>query len=190
VSCPDWRGLAALRRQEPQEDAEPAGWAAAVAHFDACPRCRREALLADPLLVFRRLPAAELDEAAERSEVETMRQAVTAMRTARRLDSRRRFTGWRRWAAAAVLALAALSASSESHDRSPLELLAPSPAPLALAPLALAPLALAPLAPAAGPDAGHGQETLEGLNRPAARVYQMSGKNLSVVWIVDKSLDV
>jgi hypothetical protein len=177
VSCPDWNGLAALRRQEPQEDAEPAGWAAAVTHFDACPRCRREALLADPLLVFRRLPAAELDEAAERSEVETMRQAVTAMRTARRLDSRRRFTGWRRWAAAAVLALAALSASSESHDRSPLELLAPSPAPLALA-------------PTAGPDAGHGQETLEGLNRPAARVYQMSGKNLSVVWIVDKSLDV
>jgi hypothetical protein len=180
VSCPDWSGLAALRRQSPQEDAEPAGWAAAVTHFDACPRCRREALLADPLLVFRRLPAAELDEAAERSEVETMRQAVTAMRTAQRLESRRRFTGWRRWAAAAVLTLAALSASSQSRDRSPLELLAPSPAPLALA----------PLAPAAGPYAGHGQETLEGLNRPAARVYQMSGKDLSVVWIVDKSLDV
>ena len=108
MSCPDWSGLAALRRQNPQEDAGPAGWAAAV------------------------------------------------------------------------LTLAALSASSQSRDRSPLELLAPSPAPLALA----------PLAPAAGPDAGHGQETLEGLNRPAARVYQMSGKDISVVWIVDKSLDV
>jgi hypothetical protein len=175
VSCPDWSGLAALRFQNPQEDAEPAGWASAVTHFDACPRCRREALLADPLLVFRRLPAVELDEAGERSEVETMRQAVTAMRTARRLESRRRFTGWRRWAAAAVLTLAALSASSQSRDRSPLELMAPSPAPLA---------------PAARPDAGHGQETLEGLNRPAARVYQMSGKDLSVVWIVDQSLDV
>ena len=176
MSCPDWSGLAALRRQDPQADAEPAGWAAAVAHFDACPRCRREALLADPLLVFRRLPATELDEAAERSEVESMRQAVTAMRTARRLESRRRFTGWRRWAAAAVLALASLSASSVGRDRPalvPMEPLAPSPAPLALAPAA-----------------GHGQETLEGLNRPAARVYQMSGKDISVVWIVDKSLDV
>lgn len=182
MSCPDWSGLAALRRQDPQEqeDADPAGWAAAVTHFDACPRCRREALLADPLLVFRRLPSAELDEAGERSEVETMHQAVTAMRTAQRLESRRRFTGWRRWAAAAVLTLAALSASSQSRDRSPLALMAPSPAPLALT----------PLAPAAGPDAGHGQETLEGLNRPAARVYQMSGKDISVVWIVDKSLDV
>ena len=101
MSCPDWTALAA---RGALEDAEPAGWAEAVAHFDACSRCRREALAADPLLVFRRLPASEMPPAEEHSEVESMRQAVAAMRTARRLESRRSFAGWRRWAAAAVLA--------------------------------------------------------------------------------------
>jgi hypothetical protein len=35
------------------------------------------------------------------------------MRTAKRLDSRRSFAGWRRWAAAAVLAAASLSVSQD-----------------------------------------------------------------------------
>ena len=182
MSCPDWSALAALRNEDRRDEAEPAGWSAAVAHFDACPRCRREALLADPLLVFRRLPAMELDVAGERSEAESMRQAVAAMRTARRLDSGRRFTGWRRWAAAAALALASLSASSVGRDdRSPLS---------AMPPMQSMPASPLASAPAAAPDAGHGQEMLEGLNRPAARVYQMNAKDLSVTWVVDKSLDV
>ena len=40
-----------------------------------------------------------------------MRQAVAALRTAKRLESGRSFAGWRRWAAAAVLAVASLSLS-------------------------------------------------------------------------------
>src|SRR3954451_23654330 len=106
MSCPDWTGLVALRERA---ESEPAEWTEAMAHLDACPRCRREAVAADPLLVFRRLPALDMTEGDERAEAESMRQAGAAMRTSRRLESRQRFAGWRRWAAAAVLAVASLS---------------------------------------------------------------------------------
>jgi hypothetical protein len=162
VSCPDWSGAAARR------EAEPDGWAAAVEHFDACGLCRREALAADPLLVFRRLPAVELTAAEERSEVEAMRQAVAAMRTAERLDSRRRFAGWRRWAAAAALVVASLSVGRDRARRAENAALAPAPS-----------------VPASIPTA-----TLEEMDRPEARVYHMSGEGVSVFMIVDESLDV
>ena len=73
MSCPDWTGLMALRERA---DVEPAEWTAAMAHFDACSRCRSEAVAADPLLVFRRLPALEMPEGEERAEVEAMSLAV------------------------------------------------------------------------------------------------------------------
>ncbi len=179
MSCPDWQGLAALRgelakRPESAASTASADWAAAVEHLDGCQRCRREALAADPLLVFRRLPALQLGEAAERSEVESMRQAVAALRTGRRLESRRRFAGWRRWASAAALVVAALAVS---RDPSPV-VSAPLPAPLALP------------QDAVGARLEGTPEMLEGLNRPDARVYQMKGKDMAVVMIVDKSFDV
>jgi hypothetical protein len=158
VSCPDWNALAARRDD---------GWAAAVEHFDTCILCRREALAADPLLVFRRLPVAELAPAEEAAEVEAVRQAVAAMRTAERLEVRRHFSGWRRWAAAAVLAGAALAVG---RDRAP----APEPATPAAAPVSVA---------APGP-------TLEGVNRPGARVYHMDGEGISIFMVFDESLDV
>jgi len=163
VSCPDWSGVAARR------EAEPSGWAAAVAHYDGCSLCRREALAADPLLVFRRLPVEEMTPAEEQAEVDAVRQAVTAMRTAGRLEVRRRFAGWRRWAAAVVLAAAALSVGRDKARN--------------LETLVMAPVSEAPAAAAAGP-------TLEGLNRPGARVYHLANEGVSVVWIVDESLDV
>lgn len=108
TGCPDWKDLTVRRERD---GADPEGWAEALEHFDACRECRDAALKADPLLVFRRLPAPGLTDAQERSEVESMRQAVAAMRTAKRLESRRSFASWRRWAAAAVLAVASLSLS-------------------------------------------------------------------------------
>lgn len=108
TGCPDWNVLVLHRERD---GAAPEGWTAALEHFDACRECRREALAADPLLVFRRLPAPAVSPAEERSAVESMRQAVAAMRTAERLESGRRFAGWRRWGAAAVLAVASLSVS-------------------------------------------------------------------------------
>lgn len=163
MSCPDWTRLVALRERE---EAEPAGWAAALAHLDACPRCRREAMAADPLLVFRRLPGAE---AAERAEAEAMCQAVAAMRTARRLESRRSFAGWRRWAAAAALALASLTVAG--RDRSPAVLTPAAPAPVASA------------VPA-------GTATLEALDGADTRVYQIDGQDLTAFMIVGNKVDV
>jgi hypothetical protein len=177
--CPDWTSLVAARERAEREDngsdgAVPTGWTAAMEHLDTCPRCRRQAVTADPLLVFQRLPGAGLAPAEERAEAESMVQAVAAMRAAGRLESRRSFTGWRRWAAAAALALISLSLG---RDKTPL---------LATAPPAVAlPAAAIPV-----DNASNGAATLERLDRSDARVYQLTGKDLSVFMIVDKKLDV
>ncbi|MFP5285781.1 MAG: hypothetical protein ACLGI9_08585, partial [Thermoanaerobaculia bacterium] len=72
----------------------------------------------------KRTPA---DEAAE---VASVRQAVAAMRTASRLEaSRRSSAGWRRWAAAAVLAAAALSLGQDGGQIPDRASLAASPVP-------------------------------------------------------------
>jgi hypothetical protein len=173
VSCPDWTRLVALRESA---ETEPAEWTEAMAHLDACPRCRREAVAADPLLVFRRLPALEMPEGDERAEAEAMRQAVAAMRTARRLESRQRFAGWRRWAAAAVLAVASLSVSWDKVPRTQ------EPEPVALKPAAAAPAAPQPAA--AGP------AMLEALDGSDARVYQMNSQGMTAFMIVDHKADV
>lgn len=172
MSCPDWTRLVALREGA---DAEPAGWVEAMAHLDACPHCRRDAVAADPLLIFRRLPAVEMPEGDERAEAEAMRQAVAAMRTARRLESRQRFAGWRRWAAAAVLATASLSVSWDKVPRTQ------EPEPVALKPAAAVPAVAKPST------AG---STLEALDGSDARVYQMNGEDLTAFMIVDHKVDV
>lgn len=164
MSCPDWRRLAALRDRGPTD--EPAGWREALAHAEGCPACRRRAVAADPALLFKRLPAVELTPAAARSEVEAVRQAVAAMRTASRLARRDR-PDWRRWAAAAVLATAALAMRG--------------PAPEPVRPLGRpAALSTGMAVPA----------TIEGLARPDARIYHMFDESVAVLMIVDESLDV
>jgi hypothetical protein len=162
VSCPDWGRLAAGRERAGADAADAADWAEAMGHFDACTLCRREALKTDPLLVFRRLPAVELTSAEESSEVEAMRQAVAAMRTGKRIEARRSFAGWRRWAAAAVLAVALLGVGRDKAPR--LEQAA-----------ALSPT---PAAESSAPE-------IEGLNRPEARVYHLDN---DVLWIVDPGM--
>lgn len=178
VSCPDWSRLAAARDRE---NAEPEGWAEAVAHFDSCALCRKEALKADPLLVFRRMPAAEITPGEERLEVESMQQAVAAMRTARRLETRGRFAGWRRWAAAAVLAGVSLGVGRDKIPQ--LEQVAEAQAVSAAASAAAASAASVP-----------STQLLDGIDRPEARVYQMDSDDLSVVMVIDpsfgESLDV
>jgi hypothetical protein len=171
VSCPDWKALAAARESA---EAEPAEWTEAMAHFDACPRCRREAVAADPLLVFRRLPAMEMPAGDELAEAEAMRQAVSAMRTARRLE-RHQHAGWKRWAAAAVLALASLSVSWDKAPRTQ------EPEPVALKPAVVAPTAPRPVT---------GPATLEALDGSNARVYQMNGEGVTAFMIVANKTDV
>jgi hypothetical protein len=191
VSCPDWRTLAAWR-EDPQAD-EPAEWREALAHLDrGCAQCRRAAVAADPTLVFRRLanlPSAT-SPAQEASEADAMRRAVAAMRAASRVEvSERRAGGrsWKRWATAAALAVMALSIPGDDGR------LRREPAAAGLLNVAL-PAAL----PAGGSEAalagqaalGDDLPTLEGVNRPGARVYHMDGEGLSVVMIVDETLDV
>jgi hypothetical protein len=176
MSCPDWRTLA---------PASPA-WDEAVTHFDGgCRLCRREALTAEPTLVFRQLreagPAA-MSPAQEASEVDAVRQAVAAMRTASRVGSigrRARHGGWTRWAAAAALAVAALSIPADNAHRQD------GPQGHGSQRAAIRGTVM-PAAYAGGVDLPSSQ----GVDRPGARVYHMDGDGLSVVMIVDESFDV
>lgn len=165
MSCPDWTTLAAHRHA--RRGVEPDGWPAALEHFDSCAACRREALAADPTLIFRRVPEVAMTPAGEAAEVASVRQAVAAMRTASRLEaSRRSSAGWRRWAAAAVLAGAALSLGRDGgqiREEVPVALSTPVPAG-----------ELTPL------------PSIDGLNLPDARIYQVD----TVAFIYHESLDV
>lgn len=190
MSCPDWISLTAHRRE--RDGFEPEGWGEALAHLDGgCKLCRRQALAADPTLVFRRLaavPAAAMTPAQELSEADAVRSAVAAMRAASRLDSLesrpRASSGWKRWSSvAAVLALAALavpsgydptgSTSDSTLFREGRVEVGPLDEPVA-----------------AGQQVGLQEPVVEGVNLPDARVYHMSGEGLSVVMVVDESLDI
>lgn len=123
-------------------------WSDAVRHLDSgCTRCRREALAADPSLVFRRLPAAAPPAPAgtvgamagmasmagtsassrptesESDEIASVRRVVAAMRTRSELEVVKRgprssLRRIRRWVAAATLAGAALSTGSSQLAQS------------------------------------------------------------------------
>lgn len=200
MSCPDWIALTAHRRDRNHRDgSEPAGWSAALAHLDdGCNLCRRQALTADPTLVFRRLaavPAAAMTPAEERSEADAVRAAVAAMRAASRLDSLeprpRTSSIWKRWSTgglAAALALVAVTipGGPGGHPSRPAKVGADE---------AIFREGRVEVGPVDEPVAAAQQVDLEepvveGVNLPDARVYHMSGDGLSVVMVVDESLDI
>ncbi len=191
MSCPDWQTLAAWR-DEPRAE-EPAEWSDALAHLDrGCPSCRRAAVAADPTLVFRRLAAVpETTPAQEASDAEAMRRAVAAMRAASRVESPERLKtiNWKRWAAAAALAVAALSMpGDEARLRRTASLIAEAtPAVLSAGSPSVAGLS-ASVFPAAVFPAANGDPIVEGVNGPDARVYQMESDELTVVMVVDENL--
>lgn len=175
MSCPDWTALAAHRQE--RWGVEPDGWQTALEHFDSCPACRREALAADPTLLFRRLPEIARTPGDEEAEVQSMRQAVAAMRSASRIEASQRSFAWRRWAAAAVLALAALTLGPLGRDGGPTldrtEVVAISSVPELAGP------------PASGPK----PPLHEGLDLPDARVYQVDDEEFRVLMVYDESFE-
>ena len=203
MNCPDWTSLAAHRHGG---DSEPEGWSEALAHFDGCQLCRKQALKADPTLVFRRLPpvsSAAMTAAQEQAEVESVRQAVAAMRAASRLDPReaRRSTSsnWKRWAAAAALALAALTLPSHESRESRDAREAGETAAIfregrmtemaEMAELSSETPELVADAPA-GRQVDLNWSVIEGVSSPGARVYEMIGGEMPVVMVVNEDIDL
>ncbi|MEA2562985.1 MAG: hypothetical protein QOH06_4489 [Acidobacteriota bacterium] len=184
MSCPDWTALTA-HRLDKRGGAEPEGWSEALAHFDGgCQLCRKAALKSDPTLVFRRLaqvPAVTMTEAQERSEVDSVRQAVAAMRAASRLEKGRRrgvllAGGWKRWSAAAALALITVTVPSDDVRRT--------------AQLRETPMATEVLDLSAARQTGDAPVVEGGVDMPGTRVYHLGGdKELSVVMFVNESFD-
>ncbi|HEX5760030.1 MAG TPA: hypothetical protein VF121_12635, partial [Thermoanaerobaculia bacterium] len=113
-------------------------------------------------------------------EVEAVLQGVAALRAARRVEERGGHGRWGRWAAAAVLAFLALSVRNEGLPRALRDgAWAGSGTPLAAAAAPAAFVRLPLLDGLEGPESG-----------PDARIYHLEGEDLSVVMIVDESLDV
>jgi hypothetical protein len=164
--CPNWRSLAAARDERA---GDPPGWDAALHHLDGCPRCRRTAVEADPMLAFRRLPP--LTVAAD--EVESMRLRVAALRGAAQVapPSRRgwRFLARHGWAAAAAAAVALFTGA---HGGRP-----PVGEALAAVMASTPPSLVAELA---------AQPLLEELDQPFDNVVQWDGDDLSVVLVLDE----
>lgn len=171
MSCPDWRRLAAARERDPFAD--PPGWTEARAHLADCAGCRREALAADPLLLFQRLAAGRGGE--ERDEVLAMQQGVAALVRASRVAGRaaagpRRGVALRRVAAVALLVLGVMALDG-----------APSPQGR---------LAAGRDAWVAAPPELPDQPLLDELDLAQARVYELGSDDMAVVMVVDATLDV
>ncbi len=174
MSCPDWGALLAHRRR--LRGREPEGLRGALEHLAACPACRRRALRVDPTLVFRLLPPEEPAD----GEIEAVRRNVRALRRTLELESapprRRRVSGG--MAAAFLLALLFLMpvpGADPGREPPPGRGAGEWQGQILRGPISL-PAGSAPL--------------VESLDRPLARVYHLGGEDLSVVMIVDETLDV
>jgi len=193
VSCRDARAWSALlehRFAEGSELAEPAEWSESAAHLANCGACRRIALAIDPTLVFPiALQGLAQPSTDATSDVEAMRQAVSSLRRARALgvsnaegrDLRAvgaRRAQWMRVAAAAALVLGL--GSQLPLGRRHIDAAAPTPLPA---------VALA-LPVDSGSTGGDSLGVSGDVGRPSARVYQIAYRDMAVVMVVDKSLDL
>jgi hypothetical protein len=180
--CPDWRGIALEREADPLVD--PAGWDEARAHLALCEACRREALAADPLLLFAGLPLAA-SEVAPTAAITAMQDSVLAMVRASRVaapadsGNSRRSAAALRYAAGFVVASLLAFSGAPGERRGGEAALADAAAPAETEALA-----------ARSESVDFAQPMVEELDRPEARVYELSNTDLAVVMIVDAGLDV
>lgn len=183
--CAQWPRLEGLvaARLEQRDDVEAVLSAPALGHLEDCGECRRAALALDPTLAL--LPLVEREAAAATAaddEVESMLRSVETLRRspAGRRRSTAVSTGWRT-AAAVLLAVGALYQLPARGPR----IAATLPADAQLEALASRPVDNEVMRAEYS-----GQPVLEDLDRPDARVYQLGGDDVSVVMIVDETLDV
>lgn len=182
MRCPEWRALLAHRFDAALE--APPHWSAAESHLEECAECRRRALAIDPTLVFRGAASwtetagesAEIMQAVRtlrrHADLEDRSERTRAPRPAERSSGRRREHGPLAAAALFALILAfqpTMTSRPETEPTATLEV----PAPTGIA------RAVRPTAPA-----------IEVVDRPDARVYEWGADDLSVVMVVDESLDV
>lgn len=183
MSCPAWDRLAVERpaSADSVDAREPEGWREALEHLDGCDECRSAALAADPVLLFRRLPAV----AADAATVDDVRAGVAALRRAHRvaggIDRPRKARGrrhslrwWGRAAAAVVLTAGLLGLRPDVED--------PQRAPAN------------PRSAAEPPSIAQWERptgfAVDDIEHPTASVYHFDAEDLGVVMVVDAGLDV
>ncbi len=180
MTCSEGRRLMGRFRSDARlHDSERRGL---MEHFAGCTRCRREGLAIDPTLLL--LGASSLEMRS--SEIVSIRQTVQAMRRARELEraGARPWRRVRRAAAMSVLLTALLLFPGGGQER-----------------LEERNATSGHQTPSSGSlyslGEGHTQisiwdslSLIENLDRPDARIYQWTEQDLSVVMIVDESLDL
>ena len=170
MTCPSPGRLSLLL-----EGPEPSGWDAQqelFSHLDSCADCRNRAIEIDPTLVFRELPSLAVSD----GEVDRMRDAVHTLLRNRGLVERVSdpHRGIRR-AAIGLLAGLALILGPEMRRLDP---------GLPVDGTARIPALIASVQdPIPYP-------SIEDVDPPSARVYQLQDEGLSIVMIVDESLDL
>lgn len=180
MSCPDWRGLLAERAgAELEGDFEPTGaWRSAVAHLAGCVRCRMTVLDLDASLLFLAQPPLEVTD----DEVDRIKTGVATLLRARRTERAAGAVRRRAARVAAAAAVVSLMILVPTHT-------ARQPPPVPSTAGTRAPDSRPPAARGTGPrDAP--APLIEPLDLPLARIYQLGGEDLSIVMVVDESIDV
>lgn len=174
MSCPNWSEL--LEQRERADRGLPSGWSEAIGHLRGCGSCRSKAVRLDPTLLFSAQPTLQVTDA----EVSDIVASVRTLRRARQAEEavgepRRR---WGRFAAAAAAIF--------------LLVLLPNLTPRQAAPpLTDAPRLASEFVASPGSIVGEASApVIEPLDLPLARIYQLGEEDLSVVMVVDESLDV
>lgn len=199
MTCPDWRRLVAARERGAGED--PAGWREALEHLEACPRCRRAALEADPLLALRGLPEPAL-------EADEGRRMVAATRALRRRQTATARWRWRAAAAVAVVTVAAAlavgsgvldgaeettrAARGTGEEVTPTEDAGdlPSMTHTATSDAATVDTATGARGNALREATSASMPSVLHLEQPTAHVYEVTDADLAVVVVVDQELDL
>lgn len=168
MRCPDWSSLVAHRYRT--DGVEPAGWWKAVAHLKGCERCRREALLADPTLLF--VDRLTVEPAAEPP---IRAREVVALASRGRPGARFVPRSWLAAAAALVLAVGLIQGARHlalSDGRSALPVAATAEASMAAQPV------------------GIEMPLVESLDNDTSRLYQVAAGEIDFVLIVDEGLEL